>query len=211
MSKDTCNHSDYRPPVKSTDERCGEIARETRAVFAATIVAAKDQLRREELRASLHLGLTVAGAYDHAEQFADAPATCEQLRKEIFELEERVKGLDVAVDFLEAARIKREISDRAPRLEAANQAVNEYPDRENLEHTKRRHGAAVAAVRSGISLAQSQESLLEVDAKTCKRIADYDSVVNAANTLREEIGGIAVGLINIRAKYGDLAAIVVQP
>jgi len=210
MAKSECNHPAHRPTVKLSDAECLETARETRAVFAAKVVVAKEQLRREELRARLHLGLTVAGAYDHAEQFEDAPAACEQLRKEIRELEERCVAIDVAIDRFAAIDLQRKIAHLAPELETAHEDTRaRFPDAEALVRTKNSLNTAGVALRSGVGLNFSQEQLLRVDEKTSKRIGEYEEAVGRTAELSTRIGSFAAGLDTIRQKYSPVADVIV--
>ena len=211
MSKSNCTHADYRPTVKLTEAESLVRAREARAVFAAEVVAAKEQLRRDELRASLHLGLVVSGAYDAAEQHADASATCEKLRKQIVELEDRCKALEVAIDFFEARDLRRKMTEASRELEAAQAEIaRSFPDAEQLVRAKNRLAAAGVAFSIG-GLSFSQENALNLSQETRQRIAEYLAMVEAATAAGSRATSVHASLGEIRQKYGNLSDIVLQP
>ena len=193
------------------------LAKERHAQLASEIASARNELRRESLREDLFRGLSDVGAEQHAAQFADAPANCERLRRDLGEplrageLERKRMALAAAIDFLTVKDVELKRDELGAEIEAANHAVESYPDRERIARLKSRLGANHEAARNGI-VTMGSENLAEAvarDPKLRKQLAEYDALVSKVVDLTNRAGGFGAAIQEISQKYGDLADIMV--
>ena len=193
------------------------LATEKLAHLEAEIAGKRSELRRQSLREDLFHGLTDVGAEQYAIRFADASANCETLRAELGEpyrpgeLERKRMAIAAARDYLTIRDLQSKRDAAGVEIEAANRAVESYPDRERIARLKSRVGANQEAARNGI-VTMGSENLGEAvarDPKLRKQIAEYDALVSRVVHLTTRAGGIGDMIQEIRQKYGDLADVII--